>query len=701
MEATGVYSDIRNGNAGSDKFFPFRLKEKQTGNEYYENGSVYTFSMSDAFVSEKQTNSGIPAFRGVSEKTMLRLTDAFGMNIYNWLMIPGLFDKLISIKGIGPQKAQAVIDGVRRYRAEHEFRRYVSLFGEEPSLKQSSDEDDPLKSIIEKPYSFGSSCALSFRCCDAIAKTNGFTAYDEARIKAIVMYVLESAYRCGYMCLPLERVMKGVDYCCRHISCFPEDRISCYSVFAILLTSSGITPYITSGGKSVFYLSDAFRNEKMLADNILRLQNTRQTGAYDSGRIIEICEHRLNIHYSESQRAAIEMCLRTTGLKVLTGGPGTGKTTVIKGIIQAYSLLYPGKIIKLMAPTGLAAQRMQKVTGFESATIHRSFGLKRTDATDGPNEIITSDYIANYPADLIIIDEASMLDTELAACVMKSIRSGSTVVLAGDTDQLPSVGAGSVLSDIIASGIADTTRLDVNYRSGDVSVISYNAQRIKNGETDLECDDSFIISEFSDGDEMINAVKHIFSESYDRNSPFSLQVLCNLKEDATAGTTGYNAELQASVNPGPVFATTEQYGFRCGDKVMVASNNYHDYCFNGDMGIVTGIEDGYMNIRLGSREICYPESRYDEIRPAYALTVHKSQGSEYDTVIICLPGEDSPMLKRRLLYTAVTRAKKKVYIFYVGRALEKAVKNNRDADRLSCLREMLEQRSEFFGRREI
>ena len=660
----------------------------------------FCFENLELLSSNEEEINALPAFKGIPQTTIKELTDKFGINIFKWNTNPNLFSELTEIDGIGPTRAKNIFNTVNYYEKYKDFYSYVANYGESPIIKSSFSsatllEDSKLLSIfLSNPYIFGRKCSLTFKCCDAIARDNGFKANDRKRIAALVREALDTSFSKGFSCLPLDRTLKGVQYINKRISVFPEEKISLNAVLAELLNSPDIVSFKDKNKKTYFYIEPSYENERLLANNVIRLQTLKRSFNVDVKKAIKKAEKQIGIEYNENQKESFKF-LESSGIKILTGGPGTGKTTVINGIIHAYETLFPDNKIVLMAPTGRAAQRMSEVTGRDAGTIHRMFGLKSLSVVgELEKAVISSDYTGNYPADLIVIDEASMLDNELAAYALYSIKGGATVILVGDINQLPSVGAGNVLTSLINSNIIDTVRLEVNYRQGDISTIAENAEKIKNGEVDLKTDDSFIIHKISDKKKLEKEVEKVFQKEFKKEEPFKTQILCAVKE-GPLGVRKFNSAIQKLINSSPSLLEAKKYEYKIGDKVIITENNYEDFCFNGDLGIITDLLDEKITINLmstaadGEREVTYSKDRYEEVELAYAMSIHKSQGSEYDTVIICLPEETSAMLRRRLLYTAVTRAKKKVYIFYMGNALEKAILNNNDKKRISCLTEML------------
>lgn len=404
------------------------------------------------------------------------------------------------------------------------------------------------------------------------------------------------------------------------------------------------------------------------------------------------------MEFSQDQRKAIEIAL-TYPLSIITGGPGTGKSFTVRGIVDIYEKLYPLNYIYLAAPTGRAAKRMSEATGHEAMTIHRLLGFNPNAGGDG----FTYGLDEPLPGPgLIVIDEASMIDIELASKLFAAMevvdpRKQHQVVLVGDVDQLPSVGPGSVLRDLIASGRVPTTRLEFNYRQAGGSKIAEFAHRVCRGEMlPLKNDpgaESFTAGdfEFTTADSGDDAAKTItfLAQTYIQAQglkPLGWQVLVPMRR-GSCGVSELNKALRDIVNPST--ADTPALGsFRLGDKVMVIRNCYALGVFNGDLGIVSGINRGELTVDFGDGcEVDFTVEQLELLTLAYASTIHKSQGSEFKLVVMGLCSQHYIMLQRNLLYTGMTRAKDKLILVGDVRSVGIAVKNSKIEERLSRLKE--------------
>ena len=419
----------------------------------------------------------------------------------------------------------------------------------------------------------------------------------------------------------------------------------------------------------------------------------------DISSLIQKVELRLGVKYADRQREAIFRCMNG-GVTIITGGPGTGKTTVVRGIISIFNDL--DLKTALAAPTGRAAKRMSEATGEEAKTIHRLLEMEK-----GVNDELKFNRNSRNPLDerVIIVDEASMIDLSLMSSLTEALKRGTRLILIGDSDQLPSVGAGNVLEDLISSGAVDVVRLTEIFRQSKESLIVTNAHRINNGEAPMlnVTDNDFFFVRRENEREIADTVADLITKrlpkTYGDSIREQIQVISPSKKGA-GGVELLNNELQARVNPKATFKkekTSHGVIFREGDRVMQVVNNYEIEwekngiggfgIFNGDIGVIESIDlkNEVINIWFDDRYVRYDFDNLDELELSYAITVHKSQGSEYPVVIIPMYSCPPMLMTRNLLYTAVTRAKKMVIM--VGRAdiVSKMVSNNSELKRYTTL----------------
>lgn len=620
------------------------------------------------------------SFKGISTKTAKAIIAKTGADIFSLTNNPDAYVILTTIDGIGPNRAKTVLETLNKAKAQKEIFDYLSDY----SVSFHSIENlierygiNALEKIKKEPYTVGHYCGFPFLICDMIAKDNGVEGYDPARIRALVRTVMEKDYENGNVFISHERLINNINYISKRKSAFPDCKISFHQIISVASSLYG-TLYKVKDDEIRFYFEKAYADEMRIAKNIKRLNRTKQFTSLNINKIINQCEEDLGIEYSKKQKECFNF-LRSNGVKIITGGPGTGKSTVINGLTHAYSKLYPEKKIVMMAPTGRAAQRINEITGREAGTIHRMLNICPFD------DYIQTGYFADYPADMIIVDESSMLDNELMAILAEGLKNNSLLIMVGDIDQLPSIGAGTVLKDLIAADV-ETVKLDVTYRQKGKSLIIENANKVNTGDSILSTDESFIIETCADSKNLAEKVKKTFLDLYDIKNPYSIQVLCpQLKGEA--GIKQLNKSIQDSLKLGKNVATHYGVTFKKGDKVMATINNYDIGYFNGDIGMIVETNDLNFLVAFNKEIKTIPKENIVDFQLAYATTIHKSQGSEYEAIIICLSKEASGMMQRNLLYTAITRAKKKVYIFTEEECIETAVSTVSANSRKSSLKD--------------
>lgn len=639
--------------------------------------------------------------KGIGPRLAQRIVDEFGEDTFD--VLENHPDWLASVKGVSRKLAEAASADFREKSGMRNalifFRDY---FGSALTLRiykkygASSVElarSDPYRLCNEVE-------GVGFEKADLMARKLGVPADAPERLISGIRYVLSSnAAQNGHVCLPEGKLIETA-----------AAMLGCSVPAAAAALGAAVDQQRLAAdrhdGTRYIYLPYAYENEKYIASKLALLD--RLCAAVDMGDVQAFIakEERANgLSYAGMQRRAISDAL-VNGVFVLTGGPGTGKTTIVKALIDIFESM--GLKVALAAPTGRAAKRMSETTGCEARTVHRllemEFGGEEGDRFRRNEQDPLEEHV-------IIVDEASMLDSALMGSLLRAIKPGARLLLIGDADQLPSVGAGNVLADIIASERFATVRLNEIFRQAGESLIVTNAHAINEGrmpELGVKDNDFFFLPRRSDAD-IAATVADLYCNrlprSYGAETVNNIQVISPSRR-GVAGTENLNVLLQGALNPALPGKTEYQFKqthFRVGDRVMQVRNNYELAwtrpdsdgmgIFNGDIGVIRAIDrsSSCFEIMFDDRHVSYDFSLLDDLEHAYAITVHKSQGSEYPIVIIPAYGAAQLLLTRNLLYTAVTRAQRMVII--VGRQdiVESMVKNDRTALRYTGLRSLLER----------
>jgi exodeoxyribonuclease V alpha subunit len=503
------------------------------------------------------------------------------------------------------------------------------------------------------------------------------------RAEAGILYVLQQFALNGHVYYPHDGLVEE----CREILDISTE------IIKQALASIAAEKRIVIENEAV-YLAEFHVAEKGIAENLRELNRTqRRLFMANRDKALETVQKNLNITLAENQAKAITESLDAK-VMVITGGPGTGKTTIIKAIITLHAL--SGMSILLAAPTGRAAKRMSEATGHEAKTIHRLLeyspknegGFKRTEQNP-------------LNADLIVIDETSMVDTVLMYHLLKAVPKQTTLILVGDIDQLPSVGAGNVLRDIIDSGQVPCIRLNQIFRQAQKSLIIVNAHKINSGDMPItqaekEADQDFYFIQMEEPEKVLEKILELCAKKIPEKFGFDavndIQVLTPMHR-GVVGASNLNAELQKHLNNAADELHRGGKIFKVRDKVMQIRNNYDKDVFNGDIGRIASInrEDQEVMVDYDGKAVAYDFSELDELILAYAISVHKSQGSEYPVVILPVLTQHYMLLQRNLLYTAVTRGKKLVILIGTKKAVGIAIRNNKPSERYTKLKERLTQ----------
>ena len=637
------------------------------------------------------------AIKGIGPKTAAKIIEEFGEDSFD--VIENHPEWLANIKGISTKVALAASESFKEQAGIRSammfFREY---FGASTTVRIYKKWGSSSVDIAKKnPYRLCNEIeGIGFERADALANSLGLQNDNFDRIMSGLSYVLiKSASYNGHVCLPREKLCEaGAELL--EVSAEETDRAISE------LIRMGRFKYVLQGEAQMIYLAEAYDEEKYVAEKLTLLDKMCATvDVSDIDRFIEREEAKAGIEYASLQKKAISDALRY-GVMVLTGGPGTGKTTVVRALIHIFDSM--GYEIALAAPTGRAAKRMSEATAMEAKTIHRL--LEMSYDLEG-RSVFNRNEFDLLDEQIIIVDEASMIDSALMCALLKAIKPGARLIIIGDSDQLPSVGAGNVLRDIIESGRFATVRLCEIFRQAQESLIVTNAHAINRGEMPnlaVKDKDFFFLRRDRDRDiaaTVVDLCKNRLPRAYGNMARNGLQVICASRK-GEAGTENLNVLLQQALNPrerGKSEHSFRERIFREGDRVMQTRNNYdiawtREYdgkegngIFNGDIGIIESIEvaEREMTVLFDDRRVVYDFSLLEDLEHAYAITVHKSQGSEYPMVVIPMCTASQMLHTRNLFYTAVTRAQSMVIL--VGREdiIKEMVENNRRSMRYTGL----------------
>lgn len=605
-------------------------------------------------------------------------------------------ERLAEVKGISKKKALEIGEAYSQLSEMRELMLFLESNGISSGYAaklQAVYGNTAIQRIRENPYCLASDVdGIGFKTADRIAMSMGVERDSEKRMVAGLSYMLTQAAAAGHTCVPdgllVQETAKGL--------MVPNEMIM--DVFN-MLCSKNLLRIEEVGGERFVYPEYLYRAETNVARRLVMLRDqAKPITRVDANTVISQWEQDAGITLADAQREAIHASLEY-GVFVLTGGPGTGKTTVVKGILNV--LEKAGCRILLAAPTGRAARRLAESSGHQAMTVHRLLECQPT----GGMLLFNKNEEEPLDAEAIIVDEASMLDINLTYHLLKAVPGGCRLIFVGDVDQLPSVGAGNVLHDIIRSNKMPVVRLKDVFRQAEVSPIVVNAHKINQGlmpEFVAGDNGEFSLTEFADENEAAKYVAQMYAAMTRDGDWRSVQVLTPMHKNP-CGVQNLNKLLQHYINPpSPKKPETNIPGnvLRAGDKVMQIRNNYEKDVFNGDIGRVVLIEGKTVIVDFPDRPdeeyVRYTEGEREELQLAYAMSVHKSQGSEYPCVILLMVPSHYIMLQRNLLYTAVTRAKENVRVVGSRRAVYTAVGNDKTRRRYSLLAERLQEDGDIF-----
>ncbi|MFC1919782.1 ATP-dependent RecD-like DNA helicase [Chloroflexota bacterium] len=631
---------------------------------------------------QKYLGSGL--FRGIGPVMARRIVELLGLETLD--LIEQKPEKLLDVEGIGPIRQERICAAWGEQKEVRQVMVFLQGYGVSSTYAVKIFKaygNKAIAGVSQNPYRLALDITgIGFKTADRIAQNMGIDPGSRIRAEAGIVYVLSELVNEGHVYFPYDELtakaseLLGVDIVVL------EEAISALVVHGRLVAEE-------EWEDRPVYLTPLHVAEANVASRLSALlESPAGDLQIDAEKAIEWVQQACGIELADLQQEAVR---KATGSKalVITGGPGTGKTTLVNSLIKI--LERKGQRILLASPTGRAAKRLSEVTGKEARTIHRLLEYSPKKNIFTRNE--------DYPldADFVVVDESSMVDILLMHHLLKAIPPEARLILVGDVDQLPSVGPGNVLKDIINSDSVETIRLTEVFRQAQESLIVVNAHRIKQGQfitnkSGGKGDFYFIDREDPDG--ALETIKDLCSlrlpRAFGLDAKKDIQVLTPMHR-GTVGVSNLNAELQSMLNPSGVELTYGGRIFRVGDRVMQTTNNYEKEVFNGDVGCVVSIDvAGHIaQVNFDERTVSYDRTDLDELVLAYAISIHKSQGSEYPAVVIPMLTQHYIMLQRNLLYTALTRARNLVVLVGSRRAVGIAVKNDRVQRRYTRLRDRL------------
>jgi exodeoxyribonuclease V alpha subunit len=650
------------------------------------------FRAATATLDAPASEAGLVAYlgsgriKGVGEELARRLVDLFGLRLGEVIEHEPL--RLRDVEGVGPKLASRLQVAWQGHRRARDTLMFLAEQGFSPARANRILEaygPQAIATIRQDPYALARDIrGVGFATADQVALKLGVAADSVQRIGAALAEVLRAACDDGHTALPIGDARERVG---ELLAAAPD------AVAAAIEREcrAGRLVELTDGGQTYLMLGELDRAEDLIARHLTAL------GAGDPSwrmpeaeQAIARSEAALGVELAPTQREAVRLAIRSKML-VITGGPGTGKTTLVRGVLAA--LDEEGVRALLAAPTGRAARRLTESTGREARTLHR---LLEAD----PERGFRRHGGRPLEADLVVVDEASMIDTALLAALLDALPTTTALLLVGDVDQLPSIGPGQVLGDLIASGAVPVVRLTEIFRQAAESGIVRNAHRINRGELPAfaraedgpaDCYGIRVAGPEDAEAKLLDLVMHRIPERFGLHPVNDVQVLTPVNR-GRSGTHALNELLQAHLNPAPPLALTRGHArLALGDKVMQLENDYDREVYNGDVGRITAVDPRAqtLEVTVDGRRLSYAADELDRLAIAYAVTVHKAQGSEYPAVVVPLLRQHGRMLRRNLLYTAITRARRLVVLLTEPDALERAVRDTSGLRRTTLLRQRL------------
>lgn len=676
-------------NIPAIKGLDFKLKGSWETDKKYGR----TFAVSSYEVELPNNKSGVVAYLrslkcGIGKTKAENLFDNFGNSL--WGILDSDPYRLTEVSGISTKIVNKLIEKLENTRLERELIRIfdgtVEFTPKSLATLRSKFGEELLEVIKTTPYKLCSVRGFGFRAIDNFGRKQGISPSDPDRIMACTDFVLDAAASRGHSCLPKDELIEKV----RRVLTegYAPDAVSINQIKQVL-TKARQDEVIALSAHMV-YSYGRFAQEKELAENIARLLNNSGDGLEGLENIIKDFEEETGMELAKNQIRAVTNAF-SKKVNIITGGPGTGKTTIIKAVLYVHKRIYgKGSNPLLLSPTGRAARRMSEATGYPAQTIHSAVGYKGDDEEaycDGPD-----DESSKLDANLIIVDESSMMDLFIASELMKMVPDEASIIFVGDPDQLPSVGCGNVLFEMMRSKKVQTSKLDVIFRQAEENPIVSNSAKIRTGDTNLTYTNSFKLFEEQNEKAILKRACFMYYLSAKAYGIDNVILLNPYRNKSGLNVDEFNRQLQHLINPPKDGVASmkrdSKVTFYVGDRVMQMKNT--DDAMNGDVGYIKRIEEvpdddapsrtalvAYVEFNGDGIEHVYDATAIKDLDLAYCTTIHKSQGSEYQTVIMVVSKQHKAMLRRNLVYTGITRAKQNVAIITEegGSAISEAILN--------------------------
>lgn len=623
-----------------------------------------------------------PYFTNVTGKTVgittaQKMVSALGINVFSEdYFTEGASDRVAkSSTAVNKESVDAVIRKLSEIKTRENVYTFIASLGGDLSISTelfAKHGSSSIECAKKNPYVL-LDCGAKIEMCDELAYSMNMSYSSPERIAKILGYITwNNEISSGNTMMSFEDLCNSFWRIEDHTKRYHTSPL----YIANALIGGGYKMEETADHQLNIWRKKTYDWEQIIENNALRLLRTATPLVHDMLSVEDI-EGILGIQYSADQKDAFG-CGNTSGVKIVTGGPGTGKTAFLNGLLKYYEEQNPGRKILLCAPTGCAAMRMKASTGRDAVTIHSALHIKPYEDTDVVD--------ARLDADLVVVDEGSMMDTFMAACLLKSIKNGALLLIMGDADQLPSVGCGNVFHDMIESGLFEVYRFNTIFRQKGKSTIIENSKKIINGDHNLLTDSSFSIVYLDNDEELSRCAQDETIKGYERDG---FKVFSPVRKNTfETSTTKLNNVVHSSKRVGRE-VSYNGYKFSEGDIIMFTKNNRELGVVNGQEGVIKSIQciegEDYMSVETEGVRITLSGSELSEIELAYAITAHKSQGSEIDNALIVIPEKPAGMLKRQLLYVEVTRAKKSVKILCTKNSLAKAISEQNEKVRTTGL----------------